>query len=257
MGTDLQKIRRKVTRGITHPGWFVSATHRRLLPKDPTASEIADWQHGVLPRVPITELFQGLEAVDVKILRTFDRLPGTSILPFELMILVAIVKLIDARNILEIGTFDGNTALNLAANSAPDAAVTTVDLPPDWDGQLELDIPSTAKNVTDRKKLGAQYKSSEYSHKVTQVLCDSAKIDWDKMPTPFDLVFIDGCHFYDYVRRDTDNAIRYLKPGGVVAWHDYGSSGDVSRAVDETAKKFKVRAIQGSRLAVGIPRLAP
>src|ERR1700687_3641208 len=99
MGDDLCKITRKVARGLTPPGWFVSATRRRLLPKDPTASEISDWRYGVLPRVPITELFQGLETVDVRILRTFDRLPGTSVLPFELLILVSIVKLMDAKNI--------------------------------------------------------------------------------------------------------------------------------------------------------------
>jgi SAM-dependent methyltransferase len=37
---------------------------------------------------------------------------------------------------------------------------------------------------------------------------------------PFDVVFIDGLHVYEQVRRDLDGALRVLKPGGWVAIHD-------------------------------------
>jgi SAM-dependent methyltransferase len=36
----------------------------------------------------------------------------------------------------------------------------------------------------------------------------------------FDLVFIDGLHLYQQVRRDLDGALRVLKPGGWIAIHD-------------------------------------
>ena len=36
----------------------------------------------------------------------------------------------------------------------------------------------------------------------------------------FDVVFIDGLHTYEQVRRDVINSIRFLKPGGYVALHD-------------------------------------
>lgn len=36
----------------------------------------------------------------------------------------------------------------------------------------------------------------------------------------FDVVFIDGLHTYDQVRKDVMNSIRFLKPGGYVALHD-------------------------------------
>lgn len=36
----------------------------------------------------------------------------------------------------------------------------------------------------------------------------------------FDVVFIDGLHTYEQVRRDVINSIRFLKPGGYVAMHD-------------------------------------
>jgi hypothetical protein len=36
----------------------------------------------------------------------------------------------------------------------------------------------------------------------------------------FDVIFIDGLHIYDQVRRDVINSIKFLKPGGWVAIHD-------------------------------------
>jgi hypothetical protein len=36
----------------------------------------------------------------------------------------------------------------------------------------------------------------------------------------FDVVFIDGLHLYDQVRRDLDGALKVLKPGGWIAIHD-------------------------------------
>lgn len=69
-------------------------------------------------------------------------------------------------------------------------------------------------------------------------------------PASFDLVFVDGHHSYESVQQDIGLALPLLKPGGTIAFHDYGrerqngfregdwggySTGDwgVTRAVDE------------------------
>lgn len=36
----------------------------------------------------------------------------------------------------------------------------------------------------------------------------------------FDVIFIDGLHEYEQVRRDTENSLKFLKPGGWIAYHD-------------------------------------
>ena len=36
----------------------------------------------------------------------------------------------------------------------------------------------------------------------------------------FDLVFVDGLHEYQQVRRDVENALRFIEPGGYIALHD-------------------------------------
>jgi len=50
----------------------------------------------------------------------------------------------------------------------------------------------------------------------------------------FDLVFVDGFHSYEQVRSDIRAFRRLLRPGGCLAFHDYGVAGfGVTRAVDE------------------------
>jgi len=65
----------------------------------------------------------------------------------------------------------------------------------------------------------------------------------------FDWVYIDGNHFYEYVKRDLEVFATKLKPGGVLAGDDYGAQGwwkgGVTRAVDEfvAARDCKVRRL--------------
>jgi predicted O-methyltransferase YrrM len=154
--------------------------------------------------------------------------------------------------VLEIGTFDGNTTLTLAANSPSHSCITTVDLPRDWQGSLHLAVSAEYVNVTNRDRVGSQATLTPYASKVSQVFGDSAQLDWSTLGGPFDLIFIDGCHAYDYVRSDTANARRHLVPGGLLVWHDYGMIEDVSRAVDEVTGLKLLTAIRGTRLAIGI-----
>jgi predicted O-methyltransferase YrrM len=238
------------------PGHAVEFVLRRAIPfgipfKDLEAYRITTWRHGRLPRKRLTEILPGVERVNVNLVKLFQRKIGLSVDAGELMILCAIQRFIGAKNVLEIGTYDGNTALNLAANLAGDGCVTTVDLPADWDGNFVYEVPNSYWNVTDRQRMEIQYRQTPYEGRIKQVLGDSARLDWQQLDSPFDLIFIDGCHYFDYVKKDTDNALQHLRPGGVIVWHDYGDFKDVSRAVDETARRITVHAIRGTRLAIG------
>lgn len=251
MNINLRRIIRTASKIISEPKRAIIWFFMLMFSKDQEARWIASWAYGRIPRVPITEVFPGIESVDTTILRTFDRVRGTSLDAKEILILAAIVKYTNAKSILEIGTSYGNTTLNLAANSPNDATITTIDLPPDWDGQLKIKVPKSYRNVGNRNRIGSQYKDTKYSRKIIQVFGDSVEIDWSQMSTPFDLVLIDGCHHYEYVKKDTQNAIKYLKSGGILIWHDYGAVRHVSRAVDEAAKELKINAIQGTKFAIG------
>src|ERR1035441_2889937 len=226
---------------------------RRALPfgipfKDLEAYRISTWRHGRLPRVHLAQVFPGIEDVGIHLLKLYQRKVGLSIDAAELMVLCAIERFIGATNVLEVGTYDGNTALNLAANLCGEGRVTTMDLPPDWGGRFVHEVPDSHWNVTDRQKVGAQYRNTSYERRIKQILGDSASVDWQDLNPPFDLIFIDGCHYSEYVRADTKNALTNLRPGGIVVWHDYGDIKDVSRVVDEAAQRMTAYVIRGTRL---------
>lgn len=248
---------------LTHPKQAIRLVGRRIFPigtllRDPEAYHVvSSWTYGSLPRVPVASFFPDIATVDLRLVRSLERDPDTSLTLLELATLCGIVRLIGARRVLEIGTFDGGTALNLAANIPPDGSITTVDLPVDWSGDLALDVPDSAMNVTGRQTVGAKYRGTSLESNIRQVYGDSAVLDWSTLGGPYDLVFIDGCHSYDYVTQDTANGLQCLRPGGVMVWHDYGIIADVSAAVDKSAQGLKAAAIRSTSLAVAFaPELA-
>lgn len=259
MNTLVRKVVANAPRAFTQPRRTFLLLTRRLFPfralaSDPEAYQaIASWTFGRAPRVGLSRLFPGIEATEVSVMRAFDRGSEASLSASEITTLGAITRHRQPRRILEIGTFEGNTTLNLAANSPPDALVTTVDLPPDWNGELAMGVPNHMVNVTARSAVGRQFAGTEHAPKINQVFADSATLDWGELPGPFDLIFIDGCHFYEYVRADTESALASVARDGIILWHDYGIIEDVSRAVDEAGKRIDIKAIRGTRLAIGFP----
>ena len=65
-------------------------------------------------------------------------------------------------------------------------------------------------------------------------------------------MFVDGSHAYDYVRKDSETAVRLVAKGGTVLWHDYGRWEGVSRALDEleAQRRLGLRQIAGTSLVV-------
>ncbi len=246
-----------VTKAITSPRSTISWIFRGHLAKDRLLASQMYWFTGALPRIPANEVFPGIRDAEVVLPRAFDRKSGTSISVEEACHLGAIARHTKARKVLEIGTYDGNSALVLAANLSAGGEVVTVDLPPEFavQDQASLAYSDGEFNLTPRDELGRQYKGHTLSARIRQVYGDSGKMDWAALGGPFDLVFIDGCHTEDYVRSDTENAMRYLRPGGVIVWHDYGMITDVSRAVDRFAQEnsgIQSVVLEGTRLAVGL-----
>ena len=241
-----------LAKALLEPRSALRLLRRGFWPVDRVYADQSNWTNGSLPRVPLMTIFPEARGSNIQLLRVLDRKWGTSITAEELCCLLVIAQCVKAKNILEIGTWDGNTSLNLAANV--DATVVTVDLPPDF-VPSSLAYPDVKVNLTDRGQLGRQLREHPAGQRVRRILGDSAQLDWNQLGPPFDLVFIDGCHDYAYVNSDTKHALTHLQTGGAIVWHDYGMVEDVSRVVDQVAQTtpaFEVYAIEGTRLAVGV-----
>ena len=244
-------------KAITCPRSTLAWVYRGHLTKDQVFATQTSWFTGRLPRVPLTKILPGVEEAEVLLPRAFDRKTGTSISVEEACHLGAMAKCLAVAKALEIGTYDGNTALVLAANLAAEGVVVTVDLPPDFDMQKQaaLTYSDGEFNLTPRDQLGRQYQGHPLSARIRQVYGDSAALNWSALGGPFDLVFIDGCHSEAYVWSDSKNAINHLAPRGVIVWHDYGMLTAVSNVVDRLASeitRMRVYALEGTRLAIGL-----
>jgi predicted O-methyltransferase YrrM len=203
------------------------------------------WSTGTLARVELRDIFPGIEICsEVLVRKPESRTIGWSLDLQELVHLLSILKHTNARRILEIGTFDGFTALNLAANLDDQSEVCTLDLP------LEGRPPQHAvRNACDPSIVGCKFRGEREARKILQLRADSTRADWNSFGPPFDMILIDGSHQYSYVKSDSANGIKHVRPGGTVLWHDYGCVRSVSKAVDELSRSCNIVAIVGTRLA--------
>ncbi|MHC4973663.1 MAG: class I SAM-dependent methyltransferase [Planctomycetota bacterium] len=166
---------------------------------------------------------------------------------YELLAICAIVRHREPQVVLEIGTFDGNTTLQMAQNSPEGSRIYTLDLPPSGEAATTLD-PHDRPYIDDTAKAVRRYERSPLASKVVQCLGDSATFDFGSLPRP-DVAFIDGSHSYEYVKNDTEKVLAVLAPGGIILWHDYRPAWPgVLRYLDERSRDLPLVRIQGTSL---------
>ena len=246
-------ISRKNIARFGHDPGLVMVVARRWLPwaarrRDPECRHLIEaWSSGSAPRVDFVSLFPSVDDIDVALRKPEHRVVGWSLDLQELVRLLVILKATAANKVLEIGTYDGFTALNIAANLPDGGEVATLDLPQDGD-EAALRAGGLSNAITSGI-VGEKFRNEPEAAKIRQIWGNSAEIDWTSFGGPFDMIFIDGSHDYKYVKSDSLKAIQHVRPGGTILWHDYGQAVDVSRAVDEIAQTYPVKAILGTRFA--------
>ncbi len=173
----------------------------------------------------------------------------------DLVSLCLLARILQPRRIFEIGTATGYSTLHLALNAPADATVFTLDLAPTGDARVALrttwmDDAHIGPSV--RRGYPRVFRGTEVERRIVPLFGDSATFDFSPYRGSIDLFFIDGAHSYEYVRNDTLRAFDSVRPGGVVAWHDFGRAGvnGVSRYLRELAATGRpIHAIPGGSLA--------
>jgi len=170
----------------------------------------------------------------------------------DLVNLCVVCRAVQPKVVFEIGTSIGYTSLHFALNSPPETKIYTLDLPPERSASLATTwMDQDMIHSHSREYLFRQESAGE---KVTTLYGDSATFDFGPYRQAVDLFFIDGAHSYEYVKNDTEKALDCVRPGGVIAWHDYGRAGTngVSRYLEELAHEQgrPVRSLVGSTIAL-------
>lgn len=212
-----------------------------------------------LPVVPLADVVPADVPVRLRELRGVDG----NVSPLELIVLAATVASTDARTIFEIGTFDGRTALNLAANAAPGGVVYTLDLPAaEGDASLAVDTDDRKYMPVAARVAGVPDRAKRTSDAATiqRVYGDSASFDFSPYRGRVDVCFVDGAHSYEYVMSDSQRALEMSHPCSVIFWHDYGTWRGVTAALNELQRAggafARLRRVEGTALAILDRRLA-
>lgn len=153
----------------------------------------------------------------------------------EIVSFIELLRQEEPRRVLEIGTAFGGTLYLLAWASAPDACVLSLDRRDDLRRRRRL-YRSFARERQEVQVMQCDSHSEETRDAVRAFFGDE----------PLDVLFIDGDHRYEGVRRDFELYRGLVRPGGLIAFHDIvdgreSQVGDVPRFWRELKASFAER----------------
>jgi hypothetical protein len=168
--------------------------------------------------------------------------------PQDLFAILRVVRWLNPRRIFEIGTSEGITTAHLAMNS--EAEIYTLDLPREMAGNLKGYSPGDLSLLQPRDQIGRAYRPFNRNGQIRQLFGDSRTFDFSPYRRSVDLVFVDGCHLYEGVLSDSQNAFDLLGESGIILWHDFAGLRDVTRAVKRLANDWPLYHLEGTWLAM-------
>lgn len=172
----------------------------------------------------------------------------------EAWILATLSK--QARTLFEFGTCTGKTSYLWSRNALPDARIVTLTLAPEQrqnyvaapgDDRRDARFALHESNFTD-----FLYSGTPEAARIEQHFGDSKAFDEEAYAGWADLVFVDGSHAESYVLSDSAKALRIVKPGGLILWHDYVGPQDapgVFHAMNALSKTLPIRHVRGTTFA--------
>jgi predicted O-methyltransferase YrrM len=184
-------------------------------------------------------------------------------------LLYGLARSIRPRVCVEIGSAQGKSACYLGTALRENGFGKLYAIDPhtatDWNDEGSIDTYNIMKDNI--RKFGL-----DDSIEIIRETSDEAAKRWDR---PIDLLFIDGDHSYEGVRRDWETFSRFLTEFGVTVFHDtmwdiapdprwYRPKMGVPRLVDELRKEgypvitinrdFGVSLVQGAKAGVPLSR---
>jgi hypothetical protein len=175
----------------------------------------------------------------------FDSVKFTSgnISFFEIVALTTIIVQLKPFIVMEFGTFNGRTTLNMALNF--NGYLYTVDLPkgaftklPLADGKHEKDDELGFIGVKEKLFNNYPQRSAELTRiaEIRQIWQDTANLPIPPYENQIDFMFIDASHSYENCLNDSFTAFEMVNEGGIIAWHDYNGWPGVTKALNEVSE---------------------
>jgi hypothetical protein len=171
----------------------------------------------------------------------------------ETFLLIAACRLVDARRLLEFGTFLGSTTLNLALNTPDTAEVLTFDLDQECAQEAQqhpADVPITQTHLASESSL--DFLGSPVAGKIKALTGNSTTFNFSPWKQSIDMIFIDGGHDLTTVTSDTLNSMELVSKSrpSCIWWHDYGNPDyeDLSQYLNGLSERMDIFHIEDTML---------
>ena len=181
-----------------------------------------------IDRLDLDKIFPGISKVKADPISN-RHLKGDADPP-NLALICALVRHLEPAMMLELGTFRGKTAFNMAFHSPPGSRVITVDFPAEM--RMRAGKPcgygTDEPYVMPQDQVGALFRSTEEEGKITQLMMDiTDPSQYEKMDSALrgqkaGLAFIDASHDYESVKTAFEQLVLpRMREGGLVIFDDY------------------------------------
>jgi predicted O-methyltransferase YrrM len=173
-----------------------------------------------LPIVPLSKIINTklLDSDKISLQAVPERTHNCTI--FELFALAALTRAVNPSLCLEIGTYDGRSALAIASNCDSEARIMTMNLPPNYLKEHPLERQVVDVQLSAKVKSGERWAGRAESRQIEQIFANSLEFDFASIGRP-QFIFIDGAHDRHSVESDSENALRVIdREKGIIVWHD-------------------------------------
>jgi predicted O-methyltransferase YrrM len=193
----------------------------------------------IIPRKNFIDLIEEMKLDDfVKLEFRCLKYTSGNISMTELFYLIMAVRLFKPEKIMEFGTYNGRTTLNIALNS--EVPIITVDLPRFKKLRTvhPLEDKGNKRGLDETGYVGVKHKlwkgqDPEIINRITQVWEDTARLEFKRYENSIDFLFIDASHSYENCKNDSYNVHKVITEKGIVFWHDYAGWPGVTEALNE------------------------
>ncbi|MEI6764118.1 MAG: class I SAM-dependent methyltransferase [Bacteroidota bacterium] len=186
---------------------FANATYRYC--EEASWKRYAKVKRGYKSGMPTINILDLLPDLNESI-KSYTYLDGTSNAT-DILVLKALARKYNNCQYLEIGSFRGESLVNVAEVAAECVSISL------------SDAEMNELGLVDHVKLQRFF--SKDLKNVLHIKHNSLTYDFSQLNKKFDIIFIDGDHSYKAVKQDTINAFKLLKDeSSIIVWHDYGLS---------------------------------
>jgi hypothetical protein len=230
---SINAIRVFIRKGPSAAARFLTSCHRVYSGYGmPKAWESLPWRQNLrIPQRTIAEIFPEVDFTYCPAL-VFPMSRDLGISTEELAVLCRVVSHRCPERVIEFGTAEGRTAVNLALQLPKEGRLITLDFHP---------IPG-------QNEVGYFYWDHPAKAKITQVFCSVTEWDSRAFRASADVVFADACDLMPGLAAELFQAISVVKPGGVIFRHDYGSSVGATFFWNWVSDRLPVLHIAGTTL---------